>query len=251
MGVVRQTVTVSDFRVTTLSNSVFKQNSYVVVHEPSGTALMVDPGMEESFLLHHLEASDIKLDRILLTHGHFDHVGSAETIGRRFGITAEIHQNEERLVRQASTYAFRFARVALRSPRGLHFFSPDTARLQWNSVPVDVLATPGHTSGSVSYSFEAKFVFTGDTLFHSHVGPTNYPESNPVALKQSIAELTRLPDECLVFPGHGRPWTIGEARAWWTSLEGPAPSYFIFGDSAAEPVKEVPATSLAGSGNQS
>ena len=106
MGVARPTIAIGDYRVTTLTNSVFKQNCYVVTHEPTQEHLLIDPGMEEPFLTEQLEAH--QMGAIALTHGHFDHVASAEVFGLRFGITAQVHKLEERLVRQAGTYAFRF-----------------------------------------------------------------------------------------------------------------------------------------------
>ncbi len=234
MGVVRPTLTFGELHVTSLTNSVFKQNCYVVVDSSTGSTLMIDPGMEEPFLVEYLETQKLKLDRILLTHGHFDHVGSAETIGKRFEVVGQIHASEERLVRQASIYAYRFAKVGLRSPRGLTFLPAEATTVTWGAWEVQVIPTPGHTSGSVCYAIDGKFVFTGDTLFHSHVGPTNYPESDKAALRASISGLlAALPDECVILPGHGRPWTIGEAKTWWAGLEGPAPDYFIFGDKTA------------------
>jgi glyoxylase-like metal-dependent hydrolase (beta-lactamase superfamily II) len=75
--------------------------------------------------------------------------------------------------------------------------------------------TPGHTRGSVCYVFDG-FVMTGDTLLYKHVGRMDLPGSSIEEMKESVNNLlSRLSDEVLIFPGHGKPWTIGEAKSWW------------------------------------
>ena len=228
MGIVRPARTISEFEITPLTNGRFKENCYVVEHRPSRDCLVVDPGSEDAFLEQELERRGLRPQKLVLTHGHFDHVGAVDALMRRFGIPCEVHANEERLVRQAGTYAYRFAREPLRVPRGLTFFS-GAEPLDWNGRAIEVLPTPGHTTGSVSLALGGAFVFTGDTLFHEQIGPTTYPESDPAALTASIGALVdALPPECVVFPGHGRPWSVGAARTWWRALHGPAPSRAIF-----------------------
>jgi hydroxyacylglutathione hydrolase len=227
MGVVQPTLTIGEFEITPLTNGRFKENCYVVAHSPSGDCLIVDPGSEACFLAEHLELRGLRPQKVLLTHGHFDHLGAVDAFLSRFGATCEAHELEARLIRQAGTYAFRFAREALRVPRNVKFFTAET--LDWNGRVVDVLPSPGHTSGSVSFAVGGAFVFTGDTLFRERIGPTTYPESDPDAIAPSVARLLeRLPDECAIFPGHGRPWSIGAARRWWGALQGPAPAQAIF-----------------------
>jgi glyoxylase-like metal-dependent hydrolase (beta-lactamase superfamily II) len=228
MGVVRPSQTISGFEITPLTNGTFKENCYVVVHLASNDCLLIDPGAEAPFLQEHLDARGLAPQKIVLTHGHFDHVGAVDALMERFGIACEVHANEQRLVRQAATYAFRFSREPLRVPRRLTFFSTGSA-LDWNGRSIDVLEAPGHTAGSVALSLGGAFVFTGDALFHEKIGPTTYPESDPAAMQRSVANLLdSLPDDCVIFPGHGRPWSIGAARIWWNALRGPAPAQVIF-----------------------
>jgi hydroxyacylglutathione hydrolase len=234
MAVVRAPVTIGEFEIATISNGTFNENCYVVTHAASGDCLVVDPGSEEAFIAEHLAARDLTPQQIVLTHGHFDHLGAVDALMKRYGVACAVHAREERLVRQAATYAFRFERgAALRVPRGLTYFTDD-ASLSWNGRPIGVLPTPGHTAGSVALSLGGAFVFTGDTLFREHVGPTTYPESDPAAIVASVALLLdALPNDCVVFPGHGKPWTIGAARAWWADVQGAAPALTIHVPQAA------------------
>jgi glyoxylase-like metal-dependent hydrolase (beta-lactamase superfamily II) len=228
MGVTRPAATIGEFEVTPLTNGKFKENCYLVVHQRSGDCVVVDPGSEAEFLVGELDARGLRPQKLLLTHGHFDHIGAVDALMTRYAIACEVHVREERLVRQAGTYAFRFAREPLRVPRGLTFFNGDEP-LGWNGRAIDVIPTPGHTSGSVALALGGAFVFTGDTLFRERIGPTTYPESDPEAILLSVrALLEALPAQCVIFPGHGRPWTIGDAQAWWRDLRGPAPAQAIF-----------------------
>lgn len=93
------------------------------------------------------------------------------------------------------------------------------------------LKTPGHTSGGRSYVFNDKAIFTGDTLFHSYLGPTNYPESSLAQINASVNLIFNvLPESCLIFPGHGKSWRIREAREWWAATTDDHPQYYIFGE---------------------
>jgi hydroxyacylglutathione hydrolase len=234
MAVLRAPVAIGEFEITTIANGTFKENCYVVTHRACGDCLVIDPGSEEAFLEEHLASRRLTPQKILLTHGHFDHLGAVDALMKRYGIGCEVHALEERLVRQAATYAFRFERgSALRVPRGLTYFTGES-NLSWNGRPVDVLPTPGHTAGSVALALGGAFVFTGDTLFREYVGPTTYPESDPAAIVASVALLLEaLADDCVIFPGHGKPWTIGAARAWWAGVHGSAPALTIHVPQAA------------------
>lgn len=219
---------VGDYEIAALTTGRFKENCYIVSHA-GGDCVVIDPGSDEAFLHERLDAGGLRPQKILLTHGHFDHLGAVEGLMKRYGIVCQVHAAEERLVRQAGTYAFRFAREALRVPRGLTFFAAGVEALDWADRTVEVIPTPGHTAGSVALAVDRAFVFTGDTLFRERIGPTTYPESDPEAIVSSVARLLeRLPDTCVIFPGHGRPWTVGAARAWWRGLTGPAEARAIF-----------------------
>ena len=234
MAVVRAPVTVGEYEIATIANGTFKENCYVIAHPATGDCLVIDPGAEEPFLAEHLGARGLTPQKIVLTHGHFDHLGAVDALMQRYGIPCEVHAREERLVRQAATYAFRFERgAALRVPRGLTYFT-DESHLRWNGRPIGVLPTPGHTAGSVAFVLGGACAFTGDTLFREYVGPTTYPESDPAAILASVALLLdTLADDCALFPGHGKPWTIGEARAWWAGVQGAAPALTIHVPQAA------------------
>lgn len=233
MNTVRPVMHFQDLKVHTLCNGKFKENCYVVESTRTNEGLVIDSGGEAEFLIGSIAKLGLTVTRMLLTHGHFDHLGAVDELVGAYDVSCEAHIFEKKLVRQASTYAYRFARLKQTPTMRLRYFeSCDT--FAWAGANVRALHTPGHTSGSVCYVLNDAAVFTGDTLFHSAVGPSIYPESDPEALLDSVEMiLSTLPNECVIFPGHGKPWTIGEARIWWQGASTNPPCYGLFGEKLA------------------
>jgi glyoxylase-like metal-dependent hydrolase (beta-lactamase superfamily II) len=132
-----------------------------------------------------------------------------------------------RLLRHAPLYALRFARQEIEQPEPFVVFDGQPG-FDLGKQPIHVIHAPGHTAGSVCYRFDG-LVFTGDTLLRQHVGRTDLPGGDAAQLKNSInLLLTGLPEDTILFPGHGRPWTIGEARVWWQKAAAAPPAYNQF-----------------------
>jgi glyoxylase-like metal-dependent hydrolase (beta-lactamase superfamily II) len=109
-------------------------------------------------------------------------------------------------------------------------------------VPIVAHETPGHTFGGVSFSVGGRCVFSGDTLFWEAVGPSHYPESEPARMASSVEQiLSCCPPSALIFPGHGKPWTVADARDWWAAHRDNPPKLSLFGMSQAnEDVPVIP-----------
>src|SRR5262245_16774232 len=212
---------IGPFGVITLVNGEYRQNSYVVIHRPSRRAVVIDPGSREDDIVAAVDGADVAA--ILLTHGHFDHLGAAHPLGERWALPSRAHAREVKLIRQAPLYALRFVRKAIRAPKVEPF--ADAGSLDWTGGSIGIIETPGHTEGSVCYALPG-MLFTGDVLLREHIGPTFYPGSDSTTLTRSVGDLLRsdFADDCVIFPGHGRPWTLREARAWWRALSGPPPA---------------------------
>lgn len=204
-----------EYRVNTISTgNSHRENCYIVTHLPSAERVLIDPGDSAESILEALGADGARPGHILLTHGHHDHVGAVAALCRRFGMSCEVHKKDERLMKQAPMYSMAFARKKIEPPQPYETFEgqPD---FRLGGCRIAVLHTPGHTTGSVCYSFDG-FTFTGDTLFYQTIGRVDLPGGSADELAESVSRLVEeLPGEAAIFPGHGRPWTISEARAWW------------------------------------
>lgn len=188
------------------------ENCYLVRHRPTGTVVVVDPGDDADRILAAL-GSDQPAE-IWLTHGHPDHLGAARALEQAFGIATRAHADEADTIARASALSRSFTGQATTGPAEVQTFAGEPTFLP-GGAPVRVIHTPGHTPGGVCYDF-GSFVLTGDTLFKHGVGRTDLPGGNQSRLDASITRLLGLlPDDALLFSGHGPAWTRQEARQWW------------------------------------
>ena len=165
-------------------------NTFLVL-DGAGTAVAVDPAADAQAYLAQLEKHGAKLAAILLTHGHFDHVGAVRALKQATG--APVH-----LARPDAGAR----RVLPRAPQDVDVFVQDGMALSFGGLSLRVLATPGHTQGSVCYLCGGT-LFSGDTLFDGDVGRTDLAESVPAQMAPSLAKLGReVPPEAQVLPGH-------------------------------------------------
>jgi hydroxyacylglutathione hydrolase len=196
----------------------WKQNTYIVTQLSSANTIIIDPGDNADFIISHILRGSGKVTRILLTHPHHDHVGAAARVSEYFNVECELHKQDVRLLIHAPMYALRFANKIIPAVTRYQLF--EELYMTTESPVQRAIHTPGHTKGSTCYLFDG-FVFSGDTLLYKKVGRTDLPGSSLEDLKQSIETfLCTLADETTIFPGHGEPWTIGEAKEWWRELDG-------------------------------
>ena len=173
-------------------------NGYLVSNPETKEAVFIDPAANCDRIIRGLEDMGCRLAAILLTHGHFDHIGAAEELKRRTKAPIYAGEDAKEMLENADQRIIR--------PAGMEF---------------RVLFTPGHTAGGVCYYMEEYgILFSGDTLFAGSVGRTDLPGGSPAVLRESLKKLTRLPDSVLVYPGHGASTTIGDERQQNPYLSG-------------------------------
>lgn len=203
-------------RIQRIPTGLLSANCYLI--ETQHSLVMVDPGGSADVLIEAIEKSRKRLEAVLLTHSHFDHILALPAISRRFGdFHLGIHALEKNQVSEPGIRRFLSdADPSLLSLIGEDFSFPKvTHELHDHDVVTDasllVLHTPGHSPGSVClYSREQGFLFCGDTLFRGTVGRTDLPGGNTAQLMQSIQQqLLPLDEETAVYPGHGESTTIG------------------------------------------
>jgi hydroxyacylglutathione hydrolase len=206
-------------------------NCYVLAERQGSDAIIVDPGQRAFGPLRRiLDENRLTPAGVLLTHGHIDHIWSAQKVSDTFGCPVFIHPEDRAMLTDPIRgFGPRIAQVAFgalfREPRQVVELERDGDTLDLGGVAVTVDHTPGHTRGSVSFRVDALgergAVFTGDTLFKGSVGRTDLPGGSGRDLLNSIiAKLLVLDDGTRVLPGHGEPSTIGVERRTNPFLQG-------------------------------
>ncbi len=176
-------------------------------------AIVIDPGAEVEEIEHLLQARGWKLEAIVVTHAHIDHIGGAEALRQATGAPVWLHPRDLPL---AATLGMQAAWIGVAPPPvpTVEGELTQAARLMLGAHPVQVLETPGHTAGSVClYLPQEGKLFAGDTLFAGSVGRTDLPGGDSAALRRSLQGVVlALPDATRVIPGHGPETTIGRER---------------------------------------
>jgi glyoxylase-like metal-dependent hydrolase (beta-lactamase superfamily II) len=191
-------------------------NCSIVADMESRRAVVVDPGGDYARIKARLDALGVRVDAIVHTHTHVDHVGCTAELQRASGATASIHRADRFLYRILPVQA---ALVGTSIPKSAEMDDAlvDGGAVRAGNLEIGVLHTPGHTPGSCSFVVSSRgrtHVLAGDTLFRGSVGRTDLWGGDHVALVRSIhSKLLTLPDDAIVVTGHGPSTTIGEERA--------------------------------------
>lgn len=192
----------------------FEQNCSLIWDAESRRAAVVDPGGDVDEILASIAARDLRVEKLLLTHGHIDHVGGTAELARRLGVPVEGPQRDDafwlgQLPEQCRMFGFPDT-PALRPDRWL----ADDDTVTVGDQVLEVVHTPGHTPGHVCFIHRpSKLALVGDVLFAGSIGRTDFPRGNHGALIRAIREkLFPLGDDFAFIPGHGPMSTFGEER---------------------------------------
>lgn len=183
-------------RIFTLPLGDYETNCYIVYTDHSKKCVVIDPGYDAFLIEDHLTGMGLECDAILLTHGHFDHVGAVRDLAATFGCPVYLRPEELTMPPQMTA-----------GPLYYTDFYPTEGQLTVAGLEFTVLHTPGHTPGSVCL-IEEDALFSGDTLFAGSCGRTDFPGGDARQMSASLRSLKELPDHLRVFPGHGAASTI-------------------------------------------
>ena len=191
-----------------------QENAYLVRRDGSDRALMIDPGDDAPKLLAAIERLGLKLDSILLTHTHFDHVGAVAPVAKTTGAEVWVPEIEKPVLADIMSYVPWPGFGPFESWDAEHTLSGGE-KLDLAGFEIDVLFTPGHSPGHVTYSIpDEQAVFSGDVLFQGSVGRTDLPGGDWPTLLESIRSLVdSLPEETTVYPGHMGITSLGAEQA--------------------------------------
>lgn len=184
-------------------------NCYLITDQASGLSALVDCTDDSKEMRDFIGSA--KLEYILLTHGHFDHIGGVAAISRDYGAKVVISAQDASMLSsgKASLSAFFGIKQDKITP---DLTVSEGSSLMLGETQIKVLATPGHTKGGVCYLLK-ECIFTGDTLFFCSCGRTDFPGGSSKEIMQSLKRLATLEDSLKVYPGHDRTSTIAFEKA--------------------------------------
>lgn len=188
-------------------------NCYIVYDKESRDAAVIDPGDDAEQIVAAVNAGEFKVQYVVNTHGHFDHVGADGEIVREFGAKLAIHAADAPMLQNAAAYSSAFGVQAKDQPE------PDITlehgkTIEFGNVALEVLGSPGHTPGGVLLSInDGKAVITGDSIFAGSIGRTDLPGGSYEELMTSLRDrILPMDDNVRLFPGHGPETTVREEK---------------------------------------
>lgn len=189
--------------VKTLPVGQLETNCYVVINEGTLACVVIDSGDESNTIMDYIEQNHLKCEAIMLTHGHFDHVGAVNEIMEQTGCALYINPRDE-------GYEVGMSGMKFKMPEGGKYYDDGDVVVE-AGLEFKVLATPGHTPGSVSLICGSA-LFTGDTLFRGSCGRADLPGGSMRQEMRSIRKICELEGDYEVYPGHMDASTLERER---------------------------------------
>lgn len=205
-------------KVISLTYNVFEENTYLVYDE-TGECIIFDPGchsmVEKENLKQYIESNHLKPVRLINTHCHLDHMFGNKWVFDTYGLLPEIHQGELPVLKAAPQVSMMYGVPCEASPMPEKFIQ-DNVNIEFGNSSLLTIFTPGHSPASLCfYSQKDQFIIGGDVLFYESIGRTDLPGGDYETLINSIrSRLFLLPDETVVYSGHGPSTTIGHERKY-------------------------------------
>lgn len=195
-------------------------NGYIFYNKESREAGIIDPGDEGEFFINKIKDLGLKPQLILATHGHFDHVLAATELKLAYQIPFYLNAKDIKILKRTQKTAKFFTGLEVDPPPSPDGFLVQGKIIKIGKLKLQVLATPGHTPGSVSFwSKKEKIIFGGDLLFaQGTYGRTDLFGGDYQKLQQSIKKVLCLPLETIIYPGHGERTRVEEERKYYSSL---------------------------------
>lgn len=189
----------------------FEANNYLLIDESSKKSVLIDASGDLNKVKSLLDENNATLEKILLTHGHFDHIGGCYDFQHQLGAKVFINQNDATMVTKLKQQLQMFGMPPQNEPE-VNGFIEDGEIIEIGSLKIKAIHTPGHTKGCMCFLVEDK-IFSGDTLFLHSVGRTDLPGGSYNELENSITQkLFTLEGNFTIYPGHGPATSLAKEK---------------------------------------
>lgn len=187
------------------SNNRYGTNTYIIACEKSSLATVIDPTGDINEIVYYLKNNNLEIKYILLTHGHFDHIGLVIDLKEYSKSLICIHEKDNNMLQDSHLNLS----VQFNNPIQIHSDIQliDDQELILGKLKLKIIHTPGHTPGSICILTE-DYLFSGDTIFKGTIGRTDLPGGNYDAMINSIKMISGLDKNLIVYPGHGESTTL-------------------------------------------
>jgi len=186
-------------------------NSYILYCPVTKDAIIIDPGGDPEIIEKSIDEKSLAPTMVILTHGHSDHMASAAEIMRNYNVGLAIHSDDIETMKKSVEDAPLWGLGKIEEPE-VEITLAEEDKIKVGEITGTVINTPGHTKGGISLKFDG-VVFAGDTLFAGSIGRTDFFGGNHETLLDSIrTKLFELPDDTIVYCGHGPSTTIGDEK---------------------------------------
>ena len=189
-----------EYKIMKLVVGELQENCFILFDE-NKDAFVVDPGGSSENIIEAIDKNELNIKYILLTHGHFDHVGAVAALVKKYKAPVYMSKDDRAFLEspkevRASSFGIQIEAA------DVDVFVKEGDEIPFSEGTIKVIETPGHTLGSVCYLFE-NYLFAGDTLFNGSIGRTDFPESDHSLMIESLKKLKKLDDDIYVLSGHG------------------------------------------------
>ena len=189
-------------------------NAYFYIDEKSNHGLLIDPAAEPEKLLKIIKDNRWTIEKMLITHGHFDHIGAVKKIHEELKIPYFIHQNGKQYLTNPNFNLSSYFGEPITLNNATYFQENDIIALENEATSLKIIHTPGHTQDSVLfYDEQSSLAFVGDTIFKNSIGRTDFPGGNTQQLKESIKnKVLTLPENTILYSGHSASTTVADEK---------------------------------------
>lgn len=198
-------------KVIRIPAGIYAANCYIIYSETTKDGIIVDPGGDADIILKTIEENNLNVIHIVLTHGHGDHIGGVIDLLNVLKVSLLVHEDDVKMISDAKM------NLSNIMPIGAVELNPDKVLkhgdiIKFGDLEAEIIHTPGHTLGGICIKIEDNLI-TGDTLFQGSIGRTDLEGGDYDTIIRSIKEnLLPLPDNTIVWPGHGVQTTIGNEK---------------------------------------